>query len=98
MQKTGGKAKHYRQERELGPWLENGKVMVSDGDTPYLNALRKALDDFPDGNNDIRDGLYWLLYAFPETLIMPEAEERVSRRERQKERHPIYAVAGGIRR
>jgi len=98
MQKTGGKAKHYRQERELGPWLENGKVMVSDGDTPYLNALRKALDDFPDGNNDIRDGLYWLLYAFPETLIMPEAEERVSGRELQKERHPIYAVAGGIRR
>ena len=99
MQKTGGKAKHYRQERELGPWLENGRVLVSDGDTPYLNALRKALDDFPDGNNDIRDGLYWLLFVFPETLTMPRADEAVAQsRDRQKEKHPIYAVAGGIGR
>jgi hypothetical protein len=71
MEKTGNKSKRYRQEREMGPWLENGSVMISDADTPYLNDLRKALYDFPDGNNDIRDGLYWLCRAFPEVLVLP---------------------------
>ncbi len=75
MQKTGGKAKSYRQEKEMGPWLENGTVLVSDAPTPGLIALRKALDDFPDGNNDVRDGLYWLCRAFPEVLVMPRARE-----------------------
>lgn len=71
IKKTGGKAKRYRQESEMSPWLENGTVLISDADTPYLNALRKALDEFPDGNNDVRDGLYWLCHAFPEVLVMP---------------------------
>lgn len=75
MKKTGGTAKRYRQEREMGPWLENATVLISDAQTPYLNALRKALEDFPDGNNDVRDGLYWLCRAFPETLVLPYEEE-----------------------
>jgi hypothetical protein len=73
--KTGGKSKPYRQEKEMGPWLDNATVLISDADTPYLNALRKALNDFPDGNNDVRDGLYWLCHAFPEVLIMPVSKE-----------------------
>ncbi len=75
IKKTGGKAKRFRQEHEMGPWLENGTVMISDAPTDGLLALRKALDDFPDGNNDVRDGLYWLCHAFPEVLIMPVAKE-----------------------
>lgn len=75
LEKTGGKSKRYRQEQEMGPWLENGTVLISDADDPYLNALRKALDDFPDGNNDVRDGLYWLCRAFPEVLVMPARAE-----------------------
>ncbi len=69
MKKTGGVPKLKRQEMELGVWLERGMILISDADTPYLNALRKALDDFPEGNNDIRDGLYWLGRAVPEVLI-----------------------------
>lgn len=95
MKKTGGKNKRYRQEQVMGPWLENGTVLVSDADTPYLNALRRALDDFPDGNNDIRDGLYWLLHVFPGALVVPEAEKvvdlRKRRREAEENRHPAYA-------
>lgn len=72
MKKTGGKAKSYRQEKEMGPWLENGTVQISDAPTPYLLALRAALDDFPNGNNDVRDGLYWLCHAFPECLILAD--------------------------
>jgi hypothetical protein len=75
MQKSGGKAKLYRQEKEMGPWLENATVLISDAPTPGLIALRKALDDFPEGNNDVRDGCYWLCRAFPEVLVMPQARE-----------------------
>ncbi len=73
--KTGGKSKPYRQEKEMGPWMDNATVLISDADTPYLNELRKALQNFPDGNNDVRDGLYWLCHAFPEVLVLPVIRE-----------------------
>lgn len=71
MEKTKGMPKKYRQGVEMSPWLENGSIMISDEDTPYLLALREALDEFPSGNMDIRDGLYWLCRAFPECLSVP---------------------------
>jgi len=94
MRKTGGRKKLNRQELEMGPWLENATVLISDANTPYLNALRKALDDFPDGNNDIRDGLYWMLYAFPECLVMPKMEEELpaALRRQTKVTNPVYSL------
>jgi len=94
MQKTHGKGKKYRQEWELGPWLENGTVMISDADTPYLNALRRALDDFPDGNNDIRDGLYWLCYAFPELLQVQRVEEALPSAFAVEKQPSVWAAFG----
>lgn len=94
MMKTKGKGKRYRQEQEMGPWLENGQVMISDADTPYLNALRKALDDFPDGNNDIRDGLYWLCRAVPDVLVVKRDDDRLPEvNERVRRANPIYSLA-----
>jgi len=94
MMKTKGKGKRYRQEQEMGPWLENGQVMISDADTPYLNALRKALDDFPDGNNDIRDGLYWVCRAVPDVLQVKKQEDELPTTfKKPKQRNPIYALA-----
>lgn len=94
MDKTRGKSKRYRQEQEMGPWLESGKVVISDADTPYLNALRKALDDFPDGNNDIRDGLYWLCRTMPDVLAQP-GEKQIEAATRDgkpmRMRHPACA-------
>lgn len=71
MEKTKGMPKKYRQGVEMSPWLENGSVMISDEPTPYLLALREALEEFPNGSMDIRDGLYWLCRAFPECLSVP---------------------------
>ena len=94
MQKTRGKGKRYRQEQEMGPWLENGTVMISDADTPYLNALRRALDDFPDGNNDVRDGLYWLCYAFPELLQVQRVEEALPSAFAVEKQPSVWAAFG----
>ena len=67
--------KHLRQEKLLGPLLEMGLLRISDRDSPFLNLLRKSLDDFPDGNDDVRDAVYWATYCFPELRIMPSANE-----------------------
>ena len=73
--KTGGKRKADRLVLGLGPWLANGRVMISDGDTPFLNALRRFLSLYPnvtrnDPGWDAADSVYWALHAFPECLTM----------------------------
>ena len=90
-EKTGGKNKRYRQEREMGPWLENATVMISNADTPGLESLRKALDDFPDGNNDVRDALYWLCRKFPECMVVSAPDDALPNTKRKTARRSIWA-------
>lgn len=95
-EKTGGKNKRYRQEREMGPWLENATVMISNADTPGLEALRKALDDFPDGNNDVRDALYWLCKKFPDCLVISAPEDELPSGKRKGLKPSVWANIGAI--
>ena len=71
---TGGASKLNRQERILAPYLETGLLMVSDGDTDYLNALRKSLDEWPHGNSDVIDALYAYAKTIPEVLQILDSE------------------------
>ena len=73
--KTGGKRKADRLVLGLGPWLANGRVLVSDADTPFLNAFRRFLNLYPnvtrsDPGWDAADSVYWAMHAFPECLVM----------------------------
>lgn len=73
--KTKGMRKADRLVLGLGPWLANGRVMISDGDTPFLNALRRFLALYPavtrnDPGWDAADAVFWALHAFPEALTM----------------------------
>ena len=73
--KTGGKRKADRLVLGLGPWLANGRVLISDADTPFLMALRRFLSLYPnvsrnDPGWDAADSVYWALHAFPECLVM----------------------------
>ena len=73
--KTKGMRKADRLVLGLGPWLANGRVMISDADTPFLNALRRFLSLYPavtrnDPGWDAADAVYWALHAFPEALTM----------------------------
>jgi hypothetical protein len=72
---TGNVKKHLRQEKVLGPALQTGIVRVSDADTPFLNLLRKSLDDYPDGNDDVRDATYFAVKGFPELMATPSIDE-----------------------
>jgi len=48
----GGGSKKDRQYRFLQPLFANGSIKVSDADTPFLNAVREYLDNFPNFSND----------------------------------------------
>ena len=91
--------KHLRQEKLLGPLLEMGLLRISDRDSPFLNLLRKSLDDFPDGNDDVRDAVYWATYCFPELRIMPSDNEYEMRPlHRPPQDNPLLALASAGRK
>jgi hypothetical protein len=96
---TGKKAKDQRLESELGPWLEMGKIMVSDADTPFLNDLRKALWEFPHGNLDILDAVFGIAKTIPDVLIVDKKkddENLPSARRHRKMKNPFTSF--GARR
>jgi hypothetical protein len=73
------KNKADRINIELSPWVESGIIQISDGDSPYLNALRKLFDNFfdLDPNDeawDAGDALYHAAKQFPEVLRTPGNE------------------------
>jgi predicted phage terminase large subunit-like protein len=70
---TKGKNKHVRL-REMAPWFENGRVRISDANTPFLNELRKEMRLFPNTpHDDAMDAVYWALTAIMDVLQMPKA-------------------------
>ena len=92
--KTGGKGKAERLERQMGPWLANGTVRVSDADTPFLNELRKELDLWPlSAHDDALDAVYWALRGMPEVLSMPVEESVLPAEMRHKKTNP-FAMLG----
>jgi hypothetical protein len=66
--KTRNESKSDRLEKQLGPWLENGTILISDGNTPFLNFLRKNLRLYPDYHKDAIDAVYWATRGMPEIL------------------------------
>jgi hypothetical protein len=72
---TGKTKKETRLEMQLGPWLEMGKIMVSDEDTPFLNELRKALAEFPHGNLDVLDAVFGVSKTIPDVLVVNEPQK-----------------------
>ena len=72
---TGKGKKQDRLETQLGPWLEMGKIMISDEDTPFLNDVRKALWEFPYGNLDVLDALFGVSKTIPDVLVVDRVEE-----------------------
>jgi hypothetical protein len=74
---TGKESKRDRHERELSPWLESGVLRISDADTPGLNALRKALRDWPHGSMDEIDAVYAITKTIPDVLVVPNYDDRL---------------------
>ena len=82
--KTQGKGKVERLERQLGPWLENGKILISDGETPFLQFLRKCLRKYPQWFKDPIDAVYWAVRGMPEVLVLEKLSDSLPRSKRKK--------------
>jgi len=94
--KTGGRGKAKRLERELQPLLASGMVKISDADTPFLNALRKELSDYPSGrHDDTLDAVYWALRGMPDVLTGEKifSEELPTMGDRKKTESPWASLA-----
>lgn len=93
---TRGRAKRIRQEK-MSALFEIGIVRISDADTPFLNMLRKSFDDYPDGNDDVRDAVYWALKAVPELWVVPDPQEEIQviRSGNGKKPNPFIAFGSG---
>ena len=92
--KTGGKGKAKRLERYLQPALASGMVKISDGNTPFLNALRKELADYPNGkHDDTLDAVYWALRGIPDVLVGRSFDEDEVEQQRSKKPNPFSALA-----
>jgi hypothetical protein len=91
---SGRRSKNARLEIELSPWLENGFIRVSDADTPFLIALRAALDSYPfHDEDDTLDSLYYAARGMPDVLVMPKAGDELPEygREKTKMVNPMIA-------
>ncbi len=92
---TRGKGKQVRQERQMAPWFEIGLIRISDADTPFLNMLRRAFDNYPDGNDDVRDGVYWYCRSIPHVLQLPATDEEIPAMHRKiKKANPLVDFGG----
>jgi hypothetical protein len=73
------KSKPDRVLLELSPWLENAVIRISSRRSPYLDTLRRGLNDFfdlaPDDEAwDVLDSLYHAAKLIPEVLRTPVTE------------------------
>lgn len=72
-----GRGKVERLERQLGPWLENGKILISDGETPFLDFLRKCLRKYPQWHKDPIDAVYWAARGMPEVMKLDKPKDKL---------------------
>lgn len=92
--KTGGKGKGERLEKQMGPWLENGAIRISDAQTPFLNELRDELERYPMcDHDDALDSVYYALRMMPDVLSMPSASNDLPPiGQRQSKRNPFLSI------
>lgn len=90
--------KKSRIEKEIGPWLENGTIRISDAQTPFLDALRRGLNQFYDLPKtdyafDAWDAVYHAVKMMPEVLtIAPIGDRLPGTRKVKKNNSPLRGM------
>jgi len=93
--RTEGQGKPERLEKQLGPWLENGQILISDEDTPFLNFLRKCLRKYPQWHKDPIDALYWAARLMPEVMVLNKPRTRLPEAIQKQRENDNYWYAVG---
>lgn len=85
-----GMSKAHRFETYVVPELESGAMMIGDADTPAMQGLKKALEDYPFGLWDPLDALYWVVQSAQDALArVRPAVVRANDPMREKRKHPF---------
>lgn len=95
------KSKPDRVLLELSPWLENAVIRISSRRSPFLDTLRRGLDNFfdlaPDDEAwDVLDSLYHAAKLIPEVLRTP-AEDNLAPAAMNGRGGLWHPLAGGVR-
>lgn len=93
---TKGKGKKERLERQLAPWLEVGILRISDANTPFLNALRKALDEYPNWHLDPIDAVYWYARSIPDVLQVRSTDSELPMTKPREKRVNPYKILASM--
>lgn len=93
-QHSGRLKKDRRLMIGMQPWMENGTIKVSDAESPFLNELRRELNDYPQSpHDDALDAVYYALRLMPDVLRMPEIGDELPQPwdRKRKQIHPAFA-------
>jgi hypothetical protein len=81
--------------------FEDMSIRISDADTPFLNALRRAFNHFYDLSErdyafDAWDAVFHAMRQMPEAFRTPEGEEQKRQRQKQRGENPLKGIGQWI--
>lgn len=91
------RSKKDRWMNDGAKFFEDGTILISDADTPFLNALRRLFNYFydldeSDGAFDAGDATYHAMKQIPDVLRRRDEAQENRRRERSKAAHPLARI------
>lgn len=91
------RSKKDRWLNDAAKWFEDGTILISDEDTPALNALRKLFSHFFDLSEhdsawDAGDGVYHALRQMPDVLKKEATEEQKRKLQRRRGSNPLAGI------
>lgn len=93
------RSKKDRFLTEVAPAFESGLAMLSDADTPYLNAARRLFNHFFDLSEhdpawDVGDSIYHIIKSAPDAL-QKNTDSTLNRRNR-KSQNPLAGIGSWV--
>ncbi len=86
---------------EVAPLLENGDVLLSDEDTPYLNALKRLCNHLFDLSEhdpawDAGDSLYHIIKSAPDAIQKNVLAAQAQRQQRRNVNNPLAGIGSYV--
>jgi hypothetical protein len=95
------RSKRDRWLVDAAPLFEDGSVLLSDADTPYLNAARRLMNHFFDLSEhdpafDVGDSIYHIIKAAPDAIQKNVLAARAARQKQKNAQNPLAGIGAHI--
>jgi len=86
---------------DAAPLFEDGSVLLSDADTPYLNAARRLMNHFFDLSEhdpafDVGDSIYHIIKAAPDAIQKNVLAARAARQRQMNTQNPLAGIGSFV--